>query len=479
MIRNVVSILDGAAGSCGKAKVVGEIATDESLTVGASITNCMPNAGHTFVDEQNNKTVFRNIPVASVNPNTELFIGPGSAIDMGVFTDEYDHIKHYLGDRKIYVHELVPLIDLRHKEYEIKNIKTGSTHKGCGAVMQEKIVRYPVLDFFKTYKNAVCLSNDEWMDRLYEHLDNEKEYTLLEGSQGCDLCLNHSGNYPYVTSRNVSTTQMLADSGISAERLLQTIMVIRPFPIRISNITKTGDFIYTGDYGTGVELTWSDVNLAAQNGVYPFRRNCPREMYYEFAFHAKSILDKSIDTIIGMYAILPVDYKLQLLNGSLKQTLKKDEIDLLLALEIERIYHKIRGERTYKSIVIKKLNNNGRIFNNSDYIITDLSEMTSVTKKERRIFDLDIKKLKNNVRINDPYGLYLNFFQQFDYSLFEKIDDYDDIRNKYLINFDNIDRYIEWLESETRSRVLALGTGAKNGERLLRKQLVKDIRRDD
>ncbi len=154
---------------------------------------------------------------------------------------------------------------------------------------------------------------------------------------------------------------------------------------------------------------------------------------------------------------------------------KKDEIDLILALEIERIYHKIRGENPYKSIVIKKLNNNGRVFNNSNYIINDLSEMTSVTKKERRIFDLDIEKLKNNTRINDPYGLYLNFFQQFDYGLFEKIDNYDDIKNKYLINFDNIDRYIEWLESETKSNVLALGTGAKNGERIIKKRLIKEI----
>lgn len=60
--------------------------------------------------------------------------------------------------------------------------------------------------------------------------------------------------------------------------------------------------------------------------------------------------------------------------------------------------------------------------------------------------------------------------------MFEKINNYDDIKNKHLINFDNIDRYIEWLESETRTHVLALGTGGKNGERILKKQLVKAIK---
>lgn len=88
MVKNVISVIDGAAGSCGKAKVVGEIATDKEINLGASVTNCMPNAGHTFVDDKS-FYVFRNIPVSSVNPQTELFIGPGSAIDMDVFSEFY------------------------------------------------------------------------------------------------------------------------------------------------------------------------------------------------------------------------------------------------------------------------------------------------------------------------------------------------------------------------------------------------------
>ena len=69
MIKNVISVIDGEAGSCGKAKVVGEIATDKAINLGAAVTNCMPNARHTFVDEKGNATIFRNIPVSLVNPN--------------------------------------------------------------------------------------------------------------------------------------------------------------------------------------------------------------------------------------------------------------------------------------------------------------------------------------------------------------------------------------------------------------------------
>ena len=101
MIKNVISVLDGAAGSCGKGKVIGEIATAKSINLGAAVTNCMANAGHTYVDEKGVRTVFRNIPVTAINPYTELFIGPGSAIDMEVFSDEYRRVKH-LRKRRIF-----------------------------------------------------------------------------------------------------------------------------------------------------------------------------------------------------------------------------------------------------------------------------------------------------------------------------------------------------------------------------------------
>lgn len=45
MIKNVISVIVGEAGSCGKAKVIGKIATDTSINFVAAVTNCMPNAG--------------------------------------------------------------------------------------------------------------------------------------------------------------------------------------------------------------------------------------------------------------------------------------------------------------------------------------------------------------------------------------------------------------------------------------------------
>lgn len=454
MIKNVISVIDGAAGSCGKAKVIGEIATDKTINLGAAVTNCMPNAGHTFIDEKGKATIFRNIPVSSVNSNAELFIGPGSAIDMDVFSDEYEKVKDLLNGRKIYVHEMVPLIEERHKKYERENIKSGSTFKGCGAVTQEKVIRDKKLKYFKSFKDAIVCSNDEWLERLYSHLDNSNEYVMLEGAQGCDLDLNHSGNYPYVTSRNVSTAQLLADSGISPERLLQTIMVIRPFPIRISNITKSGNIIYTGSYGRGEELTWSQINIASMYGWYPY----------------KGLIDefKVDEDIIGFVEQdlkrCPEIYLKQIFGESYKD-INSEDVTLLQALEMERLYYKSIGENSYESWYVEL-----PLINSKDCptYIYDQSEQTTVTKMERRIFDLDIKKLINNCRINTPSNLYLNFFQHLSYNHMGLKGWYNDVWIDKQLR-----EYISWLECSTGIDISALGTGPKNGERILLKELIK------
>jgi len=457
MIKNVISVIDGAAGSCGKAKVIGEIATDRSIKLGASITNCMPNAGHTFVDEKGKSTVFRNIPVSSVNPNIELFIGPGSAIDMETFKEEYESASKYLNDRKIYVHEMVPIVDERHKKYEREHITSGSTFKGCGAVSQEKIIRDKKLEFFREYKNAIVCSNDEWLERLYNHLDNPYEYVLLEGSQGCDLDLNHSGNYPYVTSRNVSTTQLLADSGISAERLLQTIMVIRPFPIRISNITKSGDFIYTGDYGKGEELTWTQINLSSMHKSYPFNSDVECLPY-----------NINLNRVKKWLSQFPTIYLKQLFGDNFR-SIKISDLKILQVLELERLVYKSKGFSEYESQFLELGMFDSHFPPNT---IFDLSEQTTVTKMERRVFDLDIAKLKNNIRINTPSSLYLNFFQHLGLDYRGKTGNFDDFYfNRYLRE------YFNWLETNTGVEISALGTGAKNGERILKKQLIMTIKR--
>lgn len=85
---------------------------------------------------------------------------------------------------------------------------------------------------------------------------------------------------------------------------------------------------------------------------------------------------------------------------------------------------------------------------------------------------LSIAKLKNNIRINTPSSFYLNFFQHLALEYKEVKDNFEDCYfNRYIRN------YFDWLESETDVEISALGTGAKNGDRILKKQLIMPIKR--
>ena len=52
---------------------------------------------------------------------------------------------------------------------------------------------------------------------------------------------------------------MIADAGISPFKVKDIIMIIRPYPIRISNKTNIGIDIYSGDYAGSKELTWDEI----------------------------------------------------------------------------------------------------------------------------------------------------------------------------------------------------------------------------
>ncbi len=235
-------------------------------------------------------------------------------------------------------------------------------------------------------------------------------------------------------------------------------MVVRPFPIRISNYTKTGEKIYTGDYGEGRELTWTEINLAALFGSYPYKE-------IEYSFESRLTLNK-VKRIINR---VPKIYLRQVL-GEDYENRKIESITLLEALELERLMYKSINIDEYEIELIEvPFISNDR----PDNTIIDLSENTTVTKMERRIFDLDIERLKENCRIEDPSSLYLNFFQYLDYKY-----------SGITANFENcwfekpIREYLRWLEHETGVDISALGTGSMAGERITKdKQYIKKIRR--
>lgn len=268
----VTVVLDSQAGSCGKGKFVGYLAQRDKPEV--AINNFMSNAGHTYRDSKYGTVMTQHLPTSIVNPDTGLYIGPGAVITPSILFDEILKYREIIGDRKVHINPRAMVIKHEHAEREKELIRSGSTFKGCGVAQADKVMRVPGIQLWGDWYRV-----EDWGDGLHpadlEYLldtivvdDAMLEINniidcngdvLVEGSQGCDLDINYGLNYPYTTSRQCHAGQLLADCGISPRLVTDIIMIMRPYPIRISNQTNIGLEISSGDYDGAEEITWDIV----------------------------------------------------------------------------------------------------------------------------------------------------------------------------------------------------------------------------
>ncbi len=241
----------------------------------------------------------------------------------------------------------------KHREEEKRIIRSGSTFKGCGSAQAEKIIRNPNIILAKDYFKHL----PSHLKNIIEIVDTAKIINecngniLIEGAQGQDLDINYGLDYPHVTSRMCSASQLIADAGISPFKVKDIYMIIRPYPIRISNKTNIGEDIYSGDYAGSSEISWHEV-----------KRRCGCNI--------------------------------------------------------------------------------------------DLEEYTTVTKKIRRVFEMNWDRLKYNVMINQPTQIVLNFAQYIDWKAY-RCKNYNKLPTK-------VKDFIKKIEKETNVLVTLIGTGERN-----------------
>jgi adenylosuccinate synthase len=115
------------------------------------------------------------------------------------------------------------------------NRRIASTGKGVGPAMIDKLDR----DI-----GAVVIGNHDFVRdladndvKVYEMGVNAAEtgVCLLETAQGWSLGIN-SGFYPYVTTRECSVSQALADMGAAPRDFRKSIAALRTYPIRVGNV---------------------------------------------------------------------------------------------------------------------------------------------------------------------------------------------------------------------------------------------------
>lgn len=265
---SVTIVMDGQAGSCGKGKTIGYLALRDMPS--AAINNFMSNAGHTFEADDGRRVMTQHLPTSIVSRETQLLIGPGAAITMDILFDEirkYSRLNgqihsDLLGNRRIFIHPNAAVITEAHREKERQMIRSGSTFKGCGVAQAEKAMRSPDVRLFgdvmipREFDDYIQITDT---GLVINNLIDNGGNVLIEGSQGFDLDINYGIEYPHVTSRQCNAGQLVADCGISPMLVDDIYMVIRPYPIRISNQTDIGVDCCSGQYGGSKEITWDTV----------------------------------------------------------------------------------------------------------------------------------------------------------------------------------------------------------------------------
>lgn len=185
-----------------------------------------PNAGHTVIKD-NEIYRLQQIPVTFVNSKCTLCIGAGALINPQILRHEVEITKT---ENRLFIDPQAGILEEKHALQEGELVQSiGSTGKGCGAALVDRIWR-------KDFKLAQDILDDfkrvDISELVNDGIDEGKN-VLVEGTQGFGLSLYH-GIYPFVTSRDTSAANFLAETGISPRLATEIILVIRTYPIRVA-----------------------------------------------------------------------------------------------------------------------------------------------------------------------------------------------------------------------------------------------------
>jgi adenylosuccinate synthase len=235
MHKPIIVIQGGQWGSEGKgmvAEALGHIrGVDFAVRTGAV------NAGHTIVHD-GKVYKMQQLPVGWTNPDTRLVLGPGAFIHPEILKRECDEIEadgfrvrnRLFIDRGAGLH--LPTHTMRSAESG-RHHKIGATGKGCSEAIVDKIRnRGSGYVNFKDYSHTDNWNICDTVRVLNDAYDNGCQI-LLEGTQGSALDL-YLGPYPYTTHKQCNAATWIAEAGLSPSLRYEVVLCLRTFPIRVA-----------------------------------------------------------------------------------------------------------------------------------------------------------------------------------------------------------------------------------------------------
>ena len=271
-------------GDEGKGKIVDFLSEDFDLVTRYQGGN---NAGHTVIVED--VTYKLNLIPSGVIRGKFCFLGQGIVLDPEHFMNEFKKISEKINNPQIFLSSNIPLILHYHKQLDKINesilsgeSKIGTTAKGIGPAYQDKVGRKSVklyelenheylkdkLHTIKKFYDPILIAFDEKpididetiiiLSNFFQKIKNlivdnnfikqnfMKKKILFEGAQGALLDLDH-GSYPFVTSSNTISSNIVIGSGLQVN--YETLGIFKAYATRVGNGPFPSElFDSVGDY---------------------------------------------------------------------------------------------------------------------------------------------------------------------------------------------------------------------------------------
>jgi len=271
-------------GDEGKGKIVDFLSEDFDLVTRYQGGN---NAGHTVIVED--VTYKLNLIPSGVIRGKFCFLGQGIVLDPEHFINEFKKISEKINNPQIFLSSNIPLILHYHKQLDKINesilsgeSKIGTTAKGIGPAYQDKVGRKSVklyelenheylkdkLYTIKKFYDPILIAFDEKpididetiiiLSNFFQEIKNlivdnnfikqnfMKKKILFEGAQGALLDLDH-GSYPFVTSSNTISSNIVIGSGLQVN--YETLGIFKAYATRVGNGPFPSElFDSVGDY---------------------------------------------------------------------------------------------------------------------------------------------------------------------------------------------------------------------------------------
>lgn len=378
MRKPIVIVQGGQWGSEAKGAVAAALCLSRNIDI--AIRTGAINAGHTVV-YNGVKFAMQQIPTGWINPHTKLVIGAGAYVHPATLHREIELIngampRYEVRDRLfidyrcgIHTEEAEALSKAANRHHSI-----GATGKGCSESIVAKIRgRNAGFQPFEKVNTDKRLVFTDTVQMLNDHIDNGAKL-LIEGTQGTHLDL-HIGPYPYTTSRMTSAANWVAEAGLSPALTYEVVLVCRTFPIRVA-----------GNSGPMAnEIEWVDL--------------------------AREINDKlnraGRAPIVSAFALAEWESKLLWAASEAKYSYPKNakgepNVRPSSWSANERNQHRVAASELHRDAITLCGGKN-------QVELRKLFEMTTVTKKLRRIARLDLNDLRYAVAINRPSWIALTF----------------------------------------------------------------------